>query len=222
MPKRAPSPLAAWAVLSLPLMLLVAGCFAFIGQEDAVARHFVQWRAANPRAELVVRLYTDWGNPALYLVFAGMLVRGVKRSRPDLTALALAYLAAQLLFSLAIERLLKVGLGRPRPGTDGPFAPWSLDDAHNALPSGHTTEMTVQTSTLALHAQGLAWPLILGVALALMAASRLALGAHHPTDILGGWALGSLGGAFARWLAPRLTPSIAPRLARMFATKGSR
>jgi len=214
--------LTAWAVLSLPLLLVVAGCFACIGNEDAVARFFTQWREASPQGTQLVRLYTDWGNPALYLVFAGMLVLGARRARPDLTALALAYLAAQLLFSLAIERLLKIGLGRPRPGIGGPFIPWSLDDAHNALPSGHTTEMTVQTATLALHAQALTWPLVLGVALALMAASRLALGAHHPTDVLAGWALGSLGGAFARWLAQRLAPSLAPRLARLFATKGSR
>ncbi len=222
MPKRAPTPLAAWTALSLPLLLVVAGCFALIGNEDAVALFFAQWREANPQAAALVRLYTNWGNPALYLVFATILVRGIRRQRPDLTALALAYLAAQLLFSLAIERLLKIGLGRPRPGIGGPFAPWSLDDAHNALPSGHTTEMTVQTATLALHAKNLAWPLVLGVALALMGASRLALGAHHPTDLLAGWALGSLGGLFARWLAPRLASSFAPRLGRMFVTKGSR
>ena len=78
--------------------------------------------------------------------------------------------------------------------------------------------LTVQTASLALHAPALLWPLTLGLALALMGASRLALGAHHPTDVLGGWVLGSLGGLFARWLAPRL----APHLTRMSATKGSR
>lgn len=214
MPSRVPAPLAAWAVLSLPLLLVVAGAFACIGNEQAVAAFFLRWRLAYPAAATLVKLYTDWGNPALYLIFCGMLILGLKRGRPDLTAQALAYLAAQLLFSLAIERLLKISIGRPRPGMDGPFIPWSLDDAHNAMPSGHTTEMTVQTASLAFFAHSLAWPLLLGLLLGLMGASRLALGAHHPTDILAGWALGSLGGLFAAALAPRLT--------RVFSNKGNR
>jgi len=214
--RHTPHPLAVWTALCLPLLLVVAATFACIGGEADTAAYFAQWRLDHPDALQVVKFYTDWGNPAMYLVFAGMLGLGIARRRADLAAWALAYLAAQLLFSLAIERVLKVGIGRPRPDVGGPLVPFSLDAAHNAMPSGHTTEMTVQTASLALFAHTLAVPLLMGLLLALMGASRLALGAHHPTDLLGGLALGGLGGLFCQRLAPALTP----RLERLFAKGG--
>ncbi len=211
-----PHPLAVWAALCLPLVLVVAVCFACIGGEDAIAAYFAQWRLEHPGALRLVTLYTDWGNPALYLVFAAILGRGLLRRRADLTAWALAYLAAQLVFSLAIERVLKISIGRPRPDVGGPLVPFSLDNAHNAMPSGHTAEMTVQTACLALFAKSLAVPLGMGLLLALMGASRLAVGAHHPTDLLAGMVLGALGGLFCQ----RLAPVLAPRLQRYFAKGG--
>ena len=209
-----PHPLAVWTALCLPLLLVVLASFAFIGGEDAVAAHFALWRAENPGLLRVVKFYTDWGNPALYLVFAAMLAVGILRRRADLAAWALSYLAAQLLFSLALERVLKIGIGRPRPDVGGPFVPFSFDAAHNAMPSGHTAEMTVQTSCVALFAKTLALPLFMGLLLGLMGASRLAVGAHHPTDLLGGLAVGCLGGLFCQRLAPKLEPRLARALAK--------
>ncbi|MDR3640606.1 MAG: phosphatase PAP2 family protein [Humidesulfovibrio sp.] len=214
MPSRSPSPLAVWTALCLPLLLVVAGTFAFLGSESAVTAFFDAWRAANPAATRLVRFYTDWGNPALYLVYAAMLYRGLKRGRADLTGRVLAYLAAQLLVSLALERVLKIGIGRPRPDVGGPFRPFSLDAAHNSMPSGHTVEMTVQTSSLALFARSLVLPSALGLALALIGLSRMVLGAHHPTDVLGGLIVGSLGGLVAQRLAPRFAERLRPLLAR--------
>ncbi len=207
------APLMVWTALCLPLLLVVAACFAFIGSEAEVAAYFTQWRLDHPAAFRVAKLYTDWGNPAMYLVFAAMLGLGLKRGRADLAAWALSYLAAQLLFSLALERVLKIGIGRPRPGVGGDFVPWSLDAAHNSMPSGHTTEMSVQTGTLALFARSLLVPMLMGLLLAAMGASRLLVGAHHPTDLLGGLVLGGLGGLFASRLAPRLADVLKQRFA---------
>lgn len=215
MPRRAPSTLTAYALACLPLVCVAAACFALFGTEAATAAYFSLWRAEHPEATRLVRLFSDWGNPALYLVYAGFLARGwTKRSRGPM-AFALAYLAAQLLVSLAIERVLKIAIGRPRPGVGGPFVPWSLDAAHNAMPSGHTVEMTVQTLPLAALGRGLRLlpPLGLGLLLALMGASRIALGAHHPSDVLAGLGLGLCGAA----LVPHLAPRIAARLPKSWS-----
>lgn len=214
-----PSPLASaalisWAVLSLPLLLAVGASFAFIGGEGAIAAHFAAWRPAHPEAVAALKLFTNWGNPAFYLVYAAILARGLKERRRSLTALALAYLAGQLLVSVLLERLLKIAIGRPRPDVGGPFAPWSLDPGHHAMPSGHIEEITLQALPLALHSrqwrvgQWIVWPWLaplgLGLVVAAMGASRIALGWHHPTDLLGGWLVGSLGGMLIQRLAPRI------------------
>jgi undecaprenyl-diphosphatase len=203
-PSKALSPLAAWAVLSLPLFAAVAACFALFGSEEAVASYFAAWRPGHPDAVVALKLYTNWGNPALYLVYAVILARGLKRRGRGLTSLALAYLAGQLLVSVVLERLLKTAIGRPRPDAGGPFMPWSLDAAHHAMPSGHVEEITLQALPLALRAGCWLTPLGLGLVVGLMGASRVILGWHHPTDLLAGWLVGSLGGAFIQWLAPRL------------------
>ncbi len=210
----APSPLTAWAVLSLPLFLVVGACFVFIGGEQAVAAYFSAWRPEHPIAVTALKFYTNWGNPALYLVYAGILARGLMLRRRDLTALALGYLAAQLVVSVVLERLLKIAIGRPRPDVGGPFLPWSLDPGHHAMPSGHTEEITLQVLPLALRAgpyfagQWLtgAWlaPLCLGLVVGAMGLSRILLGWHHPTDLLAGWLVGSLGGLLIQRLAPRI------------------
>ncbi|OGR37470.1 MAG: hypothetical protein A2051_07405 [Desulfovibrionales bacterium GWA2_65_9] len=205
----ASSALISWVVLSLPLLLAVGASFACIGGEGAIAAHFAAWRPEHPTAVSALKLFTNWGNPALYLVYAAILVRGLKNRRRDLTALALAYLAAQLLVSVLLERLLKIAIGRPRPDVGGPFAPWSLDPGHHAMPSGHTEEITLQTLPLAVRAgqwPAVAWiaPLGLGLVVAAMGASRIVLGWHHPTDVLAGWLVGSLGGLFVLWLTPRI------------------
>lgn len=208
MPRHALSPLAAWALVSLPLLLTVAGLFAGIGPEAAVAAHFQAWRPENPAAVRALKLVTDWGNPAFYLVYAAILLRGLTARSRGRTALALAYLAGQILVSVLLERLLKIAIGRPRPDVAGPFAPWSLDPGHHSLPSGHTQEITLQAMPLARRAGSVLGPLALGLFVALMGYSRVALGWHHPTDLLAGLAVGSLGGL----VIERLIPPVAARL----------
>ena len=54
----------------------------------------------------------------------------------------------------------------------------------------------------------------MGLLRGLMGASRLAVGAHHPTDLLGGLAVGCLGGLFCQRLAPKLEPRLARALTK--------
>jgi undecaprenyl-diphosphatase len=203
MPQQAPYALpAAWAFAVLPLACVCAACLALFGSEAATAAYFVAWRAAHPEAVGWIKLFSAWGNPALYLVYAGLLACGLRRRRRGPLALALAYLAAQVIVSVALERALKIVIGRPRPGVGGPFLPVSFDAAHNSMPSGHIEEMTLQTLPLAALRRWLA-PLM-GLLLGLMGASRIVLGAHHPSDLLGGMAVGLVGAALIQYLAPRL------------------
>lgn len=217
MPRTAPAPLTAAAVLSLPLLLVAGGCLALWGTEAAVAAHFALWRAEHQTATRLLTYYTDFGNLAFYLVYAGILVQALRQRSKDRLCLVLAYLGAQLLVSLLAARVLKIGIGRPRPLVGGSLLPFTLEPSQHSLPSGHSTEMTLQTLPLAMRAQSLLLPLLLGLALGLMAFSRIALGWHHPTDVLAGWALGLLGGLLVQRFAQALMHN--PRLSQKLRQK---
>ncbi len=99
------------------------------------------------------------------------------------------YLGASIAAALIINPLLKVAFERPRPTTD---ALLTLSSA--AFPSGHTTTATTIASALSVIAWPTRWrwPMIAVAALfsLAMGVSRLYLGVHWTSDVLGGWALG--------------------------------
>lgn len=116
--------------------------------------------------------------------------------------------AALLILSNGLSNVLKIALAWPRP--------YWVDDRVKALgvetsygqPSSHTLNATVMWGYLAGAARrGWAWPAALFVIL-MIALSRVYLGMHFFSNLLGGWLFGGLllgafwrwGGALAAWL----------------------
>jgi len=105
--------------------------------------------------------------------------------------------------------------GRARPGVGGSldpflFSPFSWSAAYAGLPSGHAA-----TAFSVLVAIGTLWPrgrTLLWVYALLIAASRVAVTAHYPSDVLAGALVGVVGALLVRrWFALRgLGFSIAP------------
>ena len=105
--------------------------------------------------------------------------------------------------------------GRARPGVGGSldpylFSPFSWPAAYAGLPSGHAA-----TAFSVLVAFGTLWPrarTILWIYALLIAASRVAVTAHYPSDVLAGALVGVVGALLVRrWFALRgLGFSIAP------------
>jgi uncharacterized protein (TIRG00374 family) len=87
-----------------------------------------------------------------------------------------------------------------------------------SFPSGHTTAAFTLVGLLCLQrdlnnlAKGtlLVWASMVGM-------SRMVVGVHWPTDVLGGATIGWLSAAFGMWLAPRIGWGMTPRAQRMFA-----
>ncbi|HMM39052.1 MAG TPA: phosphatase PAP2 family protein [Desulfovibrio sp.] len=193
-----------WLRFSWPLLLvLLVLWLAFGGNEAAVEAFFRAHREANSGLAAVMRGITDWSNPPFYAVYAWLLWRGWREKRPDLTRLALAYVAVQLVVSLLAVRGLKMLIGRPRPDAGPFFEPMTTDPGHHSLPSGHTTEITGATLPLALRSAGRLIPPALALLTALTGFSRVYLGWHHPSDVFFGWLLGSVAGLAIHLLATK-------------------
>ncbi|KFL37430.1 phosphatase PAP2 family protein [Arenimonas donghaensis] len=106
-----------------------------------------------------------------------------------------AQLAATGLVALLLYRKLKRWTRRPRPfAADGRIRAWMAPLDEFSFPSGHTLHAVAFTTVALAHYPALA-PLLLPFA-ASVAASRVVLGLHYPSDVLAatgiGLALGSL------------------------------
>jgi membrane-associated phospholipid phosphatase len=123
--------------------------------------------------------------PIVLVVGAWLVVR---RKRPDLAT----HLVVVALGSLTLNALLKGIIDRPRPDL------WELRGQHAwaAFPSGHAiaSVSVVLTAALLLRQErGWRWPLRVAIVLLVFSLySRLYLGVHWPTDVLGGVAVGGV------------------------------
>jgi undecaprenyl-diphosphatase len=99
---------------------------------------------------------------------------------------------------------VKRRIGRVRPSAAGPFAyePFSWRSEYASFPSGHTT-----TAFAALVAIGAICPRlrpVLWFYAVAIAASRVIVSAHYPSDVIAGAAWGALGAILVRnWFAAR-------------------
>jgi undecaprenyl-diphosphatase len=124
---------------------------------------------------------------------------------------AASLIAASLLGALGLSLALKSVFDRPRPA----LVPHLSHSFTSSFPSGHSMLSTAVFLTLGallarleerriVKAYFLLWALFLAV---LVGVSRVYVGVHWPTDVLGGWAAGAAWASFswvvARWLQGR-------------------
>jgi undecaprenyl-diphosphatase len=191
---------------SLVLLVTAFGlaglAFTFLGlaTETAAIRALDAWGPAwarapvPPLADRLLRLFTEWGRPKFYLVTFLPLALFLACRRHYWAALMLA--VAPLGGTLLNEAIKEV-FDRHRPGAD-PLQPGSF-----AYPSGHVMAALPGFGFLAYLAAMVArrwWLRALAIVVAaawilLMSASRVYLGAHWISDILGAWLAGGV------WLA---------------------
>ena len=122
-------------------------------------------------------------------VFAGGLAVWLWRWRQQpLDALTLV---VTIFGAVAINTLFKLLFARPRPTV---FPPLTVEHSYS-FPSGHTSTAVAFYGLLAVllwraHHRG--WALLSGVWVLAIALSRVYLGVHYPSDVLGSLALGAI------------------------------
>lgn len=147
--------------------------------------------AALPVPEGIWLALTDaGGGPTLVVVGTGLAIAVLASGRPRI-----ALLLAVVMIAMALGTdLMKDLTARPRPIG----APVDRYDGL-AFPSGHTLHATVVYGLVALVLWRSAMPRLVRIAAVCVAAalailvglSRVALGVHHPTDVIGGWLAGA-------------------------------
>ena len=197
------------AVLLAPpcalLVVLVAARWAPLVGLDADWARDVHTRAlAEPTLTAAARVLTDWvwgpftARTAAAAVAVWLVLRHAWRSA--------AWLVATVLCGAIVQQGLKAAVDRPRPEWRHP-----LDAAHGtAFPSGHTMTVTVVCGALlwllsVRRSRDPLWWAAFGVGVVSavgVGLTRVWLGVHWPSDVLGGWLLGSLTVAVAVALAP--------------------
>jgi undecaprenyl-diphosphatase len=177
-------------------MLLLGGLWLagiLIPDQPAWEVSVMKWMAEHRTSFMddVMRTITVFGSPAFTFIVLGIAAAAtyVLMRSPMWFAFMLLCMAAPALF----DRFLKQLVERPRPNFSR-----ALDVSGFGFPSGHATSAaTVAAALLVLvvvvgpaRAGVFAWVASIGFAL-LVGVSRVYLGVHWPTDVLGGYVLGA-------------------------------
>ena len=161
-----------------------------VSKFDKVAIHAVSRIPLGFRP--LFRLASYIGHPVITLSIGGVIILcGIAQHAP-----ALVFSGASIWIALLISTLLKRTIQRSRPLTEYVTA---MRIPSFSFPSGHTTGSTVSFGLLAYFACALPpHPLnyaicaLLAALVLLVGLSRIYLGAHYPTDVIGGWILGGM------------------------------
>ena len=197
---RAPSLRLTAAIVVLALLWFAMLTVGTGDADDDILRALYAGR--SPALVAFARGFTclgDWRVVIALSVAASLwlaLARGVR--------LGLAVLAVTLV-GRALVSAQKYGIERLRPGDQAHLVPVSTP----SFPSGHSAGAMIVYLTLALAIAGRGewkWPAVaFAVAVtACVGLSRVMLGVHWPTDVVGGWAFGLLWVLVALPLAERL------------------
>ena len=164
-----------------------------------------------------VRILTDFGKDEYVLAVLAVLLiavaivspalRGIQRSLLLGLGTRLQFIFCAVIASNLVTEVLKYCIGRGRPFVGGEanafhFSHFAGNPAYYSFPSGHAT--TAFALALAVSA---VWPqarVAMSVYALIIAATRLVLLAHHPSDVVAGAMVGIVGAMFVRyWFAAR-------------------
>lgn len=183
--------------------------------DTAAARDLHRWVVGSPNLVRAFKVLSFFGSPDWFYVIVPLAALLVWRRGRNRLAV---FLVVTTLGGGLLDTVVKVVVSRPRPSLVDPVA-----TAHGkSFPSGHAMSSTIGYGALLLVflpvvAPRLRAAVVAGFALLVLAIgfSRLALGVHYITDVLGGYVLGlawlaASTAAFSAWRVERGKPPVEP------------
>ena len=198
-------------VYRTPLLILLAGGFLSVlaFQFDLpIRQHLVEaqgpkWQK-TPEAQIYgkIRVWGDWP-PIMVAAAIGFLIARARGNRRWSRIILAAMIASTLAGMIANASRLTTGRTRPREspkiehGFYGPYHNGRIlvgVPAYNSFPSGHTA--TAFGFAAAIVFASPAWGFLALIGAAAVAWSSIAIGAHHPSDVMASVTLAFLAGWF--------------------------
>jgi len=151
----------------------------------------------SPTLDFPFKAFTFLGDKEFFLLLMPLVYWCINRQ-------AGAKLFMLLLFSAYLNEVAKLLADQPRPFNYDPRVIKIVHADSGGFPSGHTQSAVVVWGYLACRFKNLPLWLLAGFLLLAIPLSRIYLGAHFPTDLLGGYVIGAL----VLFLFLRLDPPI--------------
>ena len=139
----------------------------------------------SPALDLPSKSLTFLGNLEFFLVFMPLIYWCIDRRMG-------ARLLVLFLLSAYVNTLAKVMAGQPRPFQYDSRVQQLVHAGGGGLPSGHTQSAVVVWGYLASEIKSGKFWIVAGFLMIAVPISRLYLGVHFPTDLLGGYFLGAV------------------------------
>jgi len=159
------------------------------------------YAGGHPAWVATARLFTFLGEPVVLIGFGIVAAFTLWSRRQQRYAAAVL---AVMLIGRGLAQVQKYAIMRFRPEDEIHLVPVSTP----SFPSGHATSSMIVYLTLALvfASHRWKWPAVVGALLlsVCVGVSRVMLGVHWPTDVIGGWAFGLLWVMLALPAAERL------------------
>ena len=171
---------------------------------DWGVRVILWFQHASPTLDTPFKVLTLMGNQAFYMVFFPLLYWCVDRRVG-------ARLIVLFLFSSCLNAVAKELAAQPRPFEYDPLVQRLGNAGGGGFPSGHTQSAVVIWGYLASQFRRPWLWAVAGLLMILIPLSRVYLGVHFPTDLLGGYLLGAALLGLYLWLEPRTEAWIVKR-----------
>jgi membrane-associated phospholipid phosphatase len=139
----------------------------------------------SPALDIPFKVLTLLGDKEFYLLLTPLVYWCINRRVG-------AGLFVLLLFSAFLNESAKLLADQPRPFDYDPRVIQFVHEDSGGLPSGHTQSAVVVWGYLACRFKKTSLWLLAGFLMLAIPVSRIYLGAHFPTDLLGGYAIGAV------------------------------